>query len=158
MVRNSPSNAHRQDGKVACHIFLNHFVSVEFFDVPPKAFMLLLKSAIIAWEFIVAQIALCKSPFNVTFFSFHRTGMSHQKGRLKFHYQGGFGHVLKVKAWQQPAKMSPKIKRLTRITKYAKIRYFYEKGQHYIHETFCQLIKEICPTAVFSPLGKLCIC
>lgn len=61
-----------------------------------KSFICLLKSAIIAWEFIVVQIALCKSPFNVTFFSFHRTGMSHQKGWLKFHY---FGHELKVKTW-----------------------------------------------------------
>lgn len=89
--------------------------------------MRLLKSAIIAWEFIVVQIALCKSPFNVTFFSFHRTGMSHQKGRLKFHYRGGFGHELKVKAWQPPAKMSPKIIRLTRITKNVKIMYLCEK-------------------------------
>ena len=99
--------------------------------------MRLLKSVIIAWEFIVVQIALCKSPFNVTFFPFHGTGMSHQKGRLKFHYQGGFGHELKVKAWQHPAKMSPKIIRLTGITKNVKMRYFCETGKHYIHDTFC---------------------
>lgn len=86
-------------------------------EVSLKSFICLLKSAVTAWEFIVVQIALCKSPFNVTFFSFHGTGMSHQQGWLKFHYQGGFGHELKVKAWQHPAKMSPKIIRLTQITK-----------------------------------------
>lgn len=98
--------------------------------------MCLLRSAIIVWELIVVQIALCKSPFNVTFFSFHETGMSHQKRRLKFHYWGGFGHELKVKAWQHPANMSPKIIRLIRITKDVKMR---------------------CPTAA-PPFAKICIC
>lgn len=63
------------------------------------------------WESIVVPIALCKSPFNVTFFSFHGTGMSHQKGWLKFHYQAGFGHELK-----HAAEMSPKTIRLSHIT------------------------------------------
>lgn len=104
MLRISPSNSNRlrRDGVLSDSSIILSPINFWGFS---KSFICLLKSAIIAWEFIVVQIALCKSPFNVTFFSFHRTGMSHQKGRLKFHYQGGFGHELKVKTWQHQAKM-----------------------------------------------------
>lgn len=87
--------------KCSAIAFLNYSVSDEVFLFfycvwfHQKHLFSFLKSAITALEFMAVKIALCKSPFNVTFFSFHETGMSHQKGRLKFHYQGGFGHELK---------------------------------------------------------------
>lgn len=65
--------------------------------------MRLSKSAIIAWEFTVVQIALCKSLFNVTLFLLSQNTDESPEGRLKFHYQGGSGHKLKVKTWQHQA-------------------------------------------------------